>query len=423
MRIAHFIQRYPPALGGSEAYFARLSRFLARQGDDVTVFTSSAIALEACWDRHALSVSLGVEVDEGITVRRYGLWRWPLRRYLLKALSFIPHRPWQCLMLPCNPVCPAMWSDCGRARVPFDVVHAAAFPYAWPIVCGLRLARRLRIPFLLTPFLHLGDADNPHDATRRGYLSPALQWLLRQADGVFAQTPSERDALLTLGIPPARVHLQGLGVDADECTGGDRVAVRRHWHAQRDTLVVGHLANNSREKGTTELLLAALCLWQRDVDLRIVLAGPEMPNFRTFWNRFAEQHPERAARAVVRLGPLSDQQKRDFFAGIDVFALPSRSDSFGLVLLEAWANGVPNVAYRAGGIADVIQPGRDGLLVPCGDIAGLAAGLERLHANPEMRHRMGAAGQQRLNSEFRWDEKLGQVATVYRALAKSPIAV
>ena len=57
-----------------------------------------------------------------------------------------------------------------------------------------------------------------------------------------------------------------------------------------------------------------------------------------------------------RLGPLTDAEKRDFFAGIDLFALPSRSDSFGLVLLEAWANGVANVAYRAGGVADVIQP-------------------------------------------------------------------
>src|SRR5206468_102144 len=103
-----------------------------------------------------------------------------------------------------------------------------------------------------------------------------------------------------------------------------------------------------------------------------------MPNFRAFWQQFAARHPERSRTDVVSLGPLTEAQKRDFFAGIDVFALPSRSDSFGLVLLEAWANGVPNVAYRAGGIADVIRPGIDGLLAPCGDVAGLAAALARL---------------------------------------------
>jgi hypothetical protein len=53
MRLAHFIQRYPPALGGSEAYFARLSRYCAAHGDDVTVFTSDADALESLWSPSA----------------------------------------------------------------------------------------------------------------------------------------------------------------------------------------------------------------------------------------------------------------------------------------------------------------------------------------------------------------------------------
>ena len=75
---------------------------------------------------------------------------------------------------------------------------------------------------------------------------------------------------------------------------------------------------------------------------------------------------------MVRLGLLTDAQKRDFFAGLDVFALPSRSDSFGLVLPEAWANGAPVVGYRAGGVAWVIRHEQDGLLVKCGDVEGLA---------------------------------------------------
>ncbi len=411
MRIAHFIQRYPPAVGGSEAYFARLSRYHAGFGDEVTVFTTTALALEAFWVRRALATAPGVTHEDGVTVRRYGLWRCPGRRYLLKALALFPHPGWQCLTLPCNPICPAMWRDCGREPLAFDAVHASAFPYAFPIACALRLARRLGVPFLLTPFLHLGNPDDPHDRTRRGYLSPALRWLLRQADAVFVQTPSERDAALGLGLSPARNHLQGLGVDPSECTGGDRSAARARWHVAPETMVIGHLANNSREKGSVDLLLAVEQLWQRGLDVRVVLAGPEMPNFRAFWGAFAARV---ATAKVVRLGPLTDGQKRDFFAGIDVFALPSRSDSFGLVLLEAWANGVPNVAYRAGGIADLIRPGADGLLAPCGDIRGLADAFARLHANPAMRLRLGAAGRERLPVDFRWEEKLAQVRAVAR---------
>src|SRR5262249_42287777 len=60
MRIAHFVQRYPPALGGSEAYFARLGRFLAAAGDNVTVFTTTALDLEAFWSRRGRCLPAGV---------------------------------------------------------------------------------------------------------------------------------------------------------------------------------------------------------------------------------------------------------------------------------------------------------------------------------------------------------------------------
>src|SRR5205085_9146873 len=147
--------------------------------------------------------------------------------------------------------------------------------------------------------------------------------------------------------------------------------------------VVGHLANNSVEKGTPDLLRAAAALWARGVGFTVVLAGPEMPNFRRFLAGYGP-----AAR-VRRLGVLSEAEKRDFFAGIDLFALPSRSDSFGLVLLEAWANGAPCVAYRAGGLAHVVRHEQDGLLVRCGDVPALARALARLAADGGLRRRVG----------------------------------
>jgi glycosyltransferase involved in cell wall biosynthesis len=267
------------------------------------------------------------------------------------------------------------------------------------------------VPFFLTPILHLGDPLNPRDATRRVYTSPAMMALARSADLVFAQTPSERDALVQRGVAATKVVLQGLGVDRAECTGGDRWLVRQAWNATPDDVVIGHLANNSEEKGTVDLLRAADLLWRHGSKLQVVLAGPETPNFRRFWQRYP------FADRVRRLGPLSEGQKRDFLAGIDVFALPSRSDSFGLVLLEAWANGLPNVAYRAGGIADLVRHERDGLLAPCGSMEGLAAALARLVDDSGLRQQFGEAGQARLG-EFRWPDKLRLVRQAYVRLAR-----
>jgi glycosyltransferase involved in cell wall biosynthesis len=407
MRIAHFVQRYPPALGGSEAYFARLSRYLAAAGDRVCVFTTTAVDLEAFWSPRGRSLPAGTTTEDSVEVRRHSLIRWPGRRYLLKALSLFPHRLWQCLTLPCNPISWGLWSDAGRAPGPFDVVHATAFPYAWPLVCGLRLARRLGVPFLLTPFLHLGDPNNPKDPGRRAYLSPPLLTLLRAADRLFVQTNLEAAALAEHGISPERIVLQGMGVDPAECTGGNREQVRKAWAIPANEVVIGHLANNSEEKGSVDLLRAAEALWQDGKCFHLVLAGPEMPNFQRFWAHYGP-----GAR-VRRLGILGEKQKCDFFAGLDVFALPSRSDSFGLVLLEAWANGVPNIAYRAGGVAEVIRHQTDGILVPCGDVAALIGALGQLVVDAGLRSRLGHAGQERTRREFGWEDKLRLVRDIY----------
>jgi glycosyltransferase involved in cell wall biosynthesis len=273
------------------------------------------------------------------------------------------------------------------------------------------LARRLGIPFVLTPFVHTGNPDDPRDRTRRAYTRPAFLNLARQADRVLVQTEGERQVLLAGGIPEERLILQGLGLDRVSCTGGDREQARRTWNATPGEVVIGHLANNSPEKGTVDLLRAARLAWGRGVRFRVVLAGPAVPSFRSFLQRYEPAGP------LVRLGPLTEARKKDFFAGIDVFVLPSRSDSFGLVLPEAWANGVPCIVYRAGEPPWVVRQEQDGLIVPCGDLRALADALARVVADSELRHRLGAAGQERTRgSEFDWNAKLGLVRAVYRDL-------
>ena len=381
MHVAHFIQRCPPALGGSESYFERLAEHLRACGDEVTTWCSSAVNLSEFWS------GVGSPTAVGEHSRRYRPAVFPLRRYLLKALSLIPHRPLQCLTAPCNPVCPAMWRDSGRFDGPLDAVHATAFPYSFPIACGLRLARRRKVPFFLTPFLHLAD-----ERTRRQYTAPHLRWLLNQADRVFVQTKLERDAVRALGIPGERIVLQGLGVDPRDVTGGVRAASAEP--------TIGHLANASHEKGTIDLLKAAAILWANGERFRVVLAGPSMPSFEAFWNAF----PFRSN--VTRLGPISESKKRDFFASIDAFALPSRSDSFGLVLLEAWANAKPNLVYAAGGPGEIVRDGIDGLHAAYGSVPHLARQLNRLVNDSDLRTRLGEAGRARLAPEFDWTDKL-----------------
>jgi glycosyltransferase involved in cell wall biosynthesis len=131
---------------------------------------------------------------------------------------------------------------------------------------------------------------------------------------------------------------------------------------------------------------------------------------------FERQYAELAAadRARTRvLGFVPDPVRRDALAAADVFALPSRTDSFGIVYLEAWCYGLPVVGAWAGGVPDVIDHGVNGLLVPFGDVAALAGALERLLADRQLAQAFGSLGRSKVERELTWEHKYTQVRRAY----------
>ncbi|MGL4419711.1 MAG: glycosyltransferase family 4 protein, partial [Gemmataceae bacterium] len=268
--------------------------------------------------------------------------------------------------------------------------------------------------FYLTPFLHYGSPGDTSDPVYRQYTQRPLRWLLQQADGVFVQTETEADIVRHLGVFPEHVHHQGLGVDPAECTGGNREAARGRWGAAASDFVVGHLANLSQEKGSVDLLAAVQPLLSTR-NLKLVLAGESMPNFRQARKTWP------STPTILELGPLTDSAKQDFYAGIDAFVLPSRSDSFGLVLLEAWANRLPVLVYRLGGPGALVRDGVDGRSVPP-EVPALTRVLQQWQLDRPLARELGLAGQRRTFVEFRWDDKLRLVReTIREAVLKNQL--
>src|SRR5690606_3140454 len=85
--------------------------------------------------------------------------------------------------------------------------------------------------------------------------------------------------------------------------------------------------------------------------VRLILAGAATPRFTGFLEGLS---PE-TANWLIKLGRLPDEERRDFYAALDVFSMPSRTDSFGIVFLEAWANAKPVVAAASGGVVEVVE--------------------------------------------------------------------
>jgi glycogen synthase len=140
-----------------------------------------------------------------------------------------------------------------------------------------------------------------------------------------------------------------------------------------------------------------------------VLIGAPLAHFTTFYERLPAED-----KARIRLLPYApDQIKRDALAAADLFAMPSRTDSFGITYLEAWCYGLPVIGARAGGVPDVIDDGRDGVLVPFGDLDAIAGAITRLLHDRDQARQLGDAGRAKVLRELTWDQIYAKVRAVY----------
>ncbi len=399
MRIAWFSHRYHPCVGGAENYGRAIVRRFVASGHAADVVTSDAHDLWYFTDRGRRKVDAPrVSSVDGSIVRRFAVRHLPMQRYVGRLLSYAPHWPTRCRAASYMPILPGI----ERVRGPYDAVFAVGFPYTVFSYAALQTARAAGAPLILTPFLHLATPDDPY---RKHYTRPHQIRLLAESDTVVVQTGLEADAVAEWGIPRARILTLGMAVEHNEVTGGDSRAIRDRLAIPEDRPVIGHLATLDPNKGTNDLVLAVARLNQSRPShepVQLILAGPSSPDFERF---LAEIQGAGTLPWLSILGPLPLHERADFFAALDLFAMPSRTDSFGIVFLEAWANGLPVVAAAAGGVPDVVHHGQTGLLVPFGDLDRLTGALIALLADPAQARAMGEAGRRTVERGFTWDDR------------------
>ncbi len=398
MRIAWFIHRYFPCVGGAENYGRAMVRRFVAAGSEVDVFTSDAHDLWYFTNKGRRRVEAPVESRvDGALVRRFPVKHLPLQRYFGRLLSYAPHWPTRCVAASYMPILPGI----GRVRGPYDAVFAVGFPYTVFSYAAYMTARAAGAPLLLTPFLHLGT---PGDPVNRAYTKPHQIRLLAESDTVVVQTGLEAGAVRDWGIPDSRILTLGMAVEHAEVTGGDRARFRSELAIPDRARVIGHLATLDLNKGTNDLVLATERLNRSrpaDDPVYLMLAGPSSPDFE----RFMDELPTASWPWLKRLGPLPLPDRPDFFAGIDVFSMPSRTDSYGIVFLEAWANALPVVAAAAGGVPDVVRHGEAGYLVPFGDLERLSEALGGLVDDPERARALGAVGRRLVDRGHTWEDR------------------
>jgi glycogen synthase len=419
----HANARYFPFIGGSEYYMQQVAERLAATEPDarVEVFTTDAWDLEHFWQVGKRAITEPDGLLNNVSVRRFKVRRAPLisplfypgMRRLMLTLSDapVPSRialPLLRQMSRAAPILPDYERALKNSAIRYDLLHTSNTPLDSLLRAAFDYAKRHNSAFVVTPFVHLGEPQNP--SVRRWYaMRHHIDWLNR-ADAVFTMTSLERDFLAARGVPESKMHIVGCGLIPQDIEDGDGAAFRqKHNISGKIVFTQGALAF---EKGTHHTVQAMQQLWRAGYDATLVLAGPVLSEFRRYYDELPESD-----RARIRfLGFISAAEKRDLFAAGDVFVMPSRTDSFGIVYLEAWQCAKPVIGARAGGVPAVISYERDGLLVNYAAVSELADAIKTLLDDENLAQKMGRAGQRKVAENYTWQVVFGKIYSVYQTI-------
>jgi glycosyltransferase involved in cell wall biosynthesis len=431
MRVLSITQRYLPARGGAEEHLAQISRRLVARGHTVTVATTDALDIELFWDPTQRRTSLREECVDGVRVLRFPVRHLPaaplayagLRRLLWVASRFRIPTAFAHHVAKLTPRIPQLHRWIGETRDRYDIVTSTTICFETLIDAAQRYASsrgthessrgRTHTPHVVTPLTHLGAGIAPGaDALSRFYTMRHQVEAVLAADAIVAMTRAERDFYCGQGAGAGRIEALGSAVEPGAVLHGDGDAFRAR-HLLRDP-IVACLSTLMYDKGTVHVVEAVRRLWAQGRRVELVLAGGVMRSFADFLAGLPVADRER----IHLLGPVSDEEKRDLLAAADIFAMPSRTDSFGIVYLEAWLYGKPVIGARTWGVMDVIRDGADGLLVPFGDVDGLASALASLLDDPQRRRMLGEAGRAKVYAEHTWERKFPKIEELYLRLVE-----
>jgi D-inositol-3-phosphate glycosyltransferase len=295
----------------------------------------------------------------------------------------------------------------------YDVLHAN---YWISGAVGHRLKHELDLPLVATFHTldrvkaEAGVGDDPETRAR------VEGEIVDCADLMIAATDDEREQLVLLyGAERDRIEVVPPGVDHRVFVPGDRAAARRALGLEPDGRVLLYVGRIQPLKGAD---LAVRCLAQLGADASLlVVGGPSGPD--------GEAEVVGLRRLVDDLGlgrrvqfvpPQSHERLVAYYQAADVCLVPSRTESFGLVALEAAACGTPVVAADVGGLGSVVDDGHTGFLVEGRAAADYAAPVELLLSDPQLARAMGVNALAR-SGRYMWSIAAARLRRLYGDLA------
>ncbi|MCG7851681.1 MAG: glycosyltransferase [Methanosarcinaceae archaeon] len=397
MKIVNIIQRYPPAIGGSETWCQEVCQYLAGKGHQVKVLTLD-VNYEEHFGRPPLdserTIALGrIAFDKGVFVRRYPI-SLPIHIFhhliygilldrLLKIYFYGPHS---------GEMYGKMWREIRGA----DIVFLHTLPYSHNFVAFF-LAKCFRKKIIIAPHFH---PTHPHYERASNY------WLLKHCDAVITVSPFEKEYLKEKGIAEKRLFVTGNAIHPEDYLPSDlnsfRNRVKRDFGLRPEDRVITFVGRKTPEKGVSHLIEAIKNLLH-EKPLKLFLIGPNLDWCQEIYASLSQEEKKR----IIDVGVVSQQDKVNFLHISDLLVLPSKFEAFGIVFLESWICGVPVLGTTEGAMPSVI--GKEGLLCKFGDVEDLTSKIREALKNTKSLAEMGSRGKAKVLNHYTWN-KIGAKA-------------
>jgi len=399
VNICHIVPIYLPGiLPGCSKYARDVSKELTKKGHYVTVLTSNAVTgrgwVDPLFGKYSNEKE---EIINGVRVKRLQT-RWPITSSMYIARKTIggllPKRMSHFIsLLSAGPYLSDFKNDFQEER--YEIIHVTAFPFAlvWLVQ---KACRDLGKPFICTPLIHFEDPRHEN---------PFLWEVLRDATLVIACSHYEKETMVKRGIIPSKIHVIPMGINFEDWRNGNGERFRERYGLGEKKIIL-FAGIKDYNKGAIHLLQAVEKL--RRGRENVVLVGIGLPTKE--WRR---QRSLLHETCLLDLGYVSEDEKRDAFAACDLFVMPSRYDSFGIVYLEAWRSGKPVIGANVGAIPEVIEDKKDGLLVEFGNVDQLASAIDYLLNQPGRCKKMGEAGRKKVVERYDWQKNIAIIEKVY----------
>jgi glycosyltransferase involved in cell wall biosynthesis len=282
-----------------------------------------------------------------------------------------------------------------------DLVHAHS-PIA-NLVCHNNL-HKIQQPWVTTIHWTRRQIANGPQTVKHPYLKPYL--FIRSAIGdvittrhairIAAISDAIRDDLFEIGVPLDKITTIHDGVKIID-THANKISSRHHFGLREDEIVIGAIGYFAPAKGFDLLIRSFAHVFKKYKNVHLLIAGQGVLGDKTVEQSYRSLIKKHGLEQIVHLlGKINPYEA--FYAALDIFALPSRSEAFGLVLADAMQSGLPSVLTSAGGSCEVARHEIEGLVFHSGSVSDLAENLERLIKDTRLRATLGRAARERAST-------------------------